>query len=220
MARSATDIAAMGIFLCTIVLTGVVVRRELQSAPPPQPTERSVTSRKELTMVGRAIGPDTAPVTIVEFSDFQCPYCAKVQPTIDSLRRKYPDKVKILYRHLPLETLHPLAWTAALASECAGDQGKFTEYHDLLWRMQDSLGRVPWPSLAKRVGVADLKAFEQCTAEEKHSFAIRRDVLLARDLSLRGTPTFIIGTDLYEGTPPFAWFDRRISQALRGKAAD
>jgi protein-disulfide isomerase len=221
MKHSAMDFATLGIFACAVVLTGVVVRREFfRSNSPAMPAERTVFPRKELTMVGRVIGPDTAPVTIVEFSDFQCPYCAKAVAVMDSLRGKYPDKAKVLYRHLPLETLHPFAWTAALASECAADQGKFSEYHDLLFRVQDSLGHVTWPSLAKRAGLSNVKAFEQCLTEERHSLSIKRDVLLARDLDLRGTPAFIVGRDLFEGTPPFAWFERRVSEALRGKAVD
>ena len=157
MKDKAMNFATLGVLLCTLILTAVVLRREFMPISRPLSQERSVAPRKEVGFVGRALGPDTAPVVIVVFSDFQCPYCAKGQTTMDSLRRKYPTQVKFLYRHLPLETLHPLAWPAAAASECAADQGKFTAYHDLLFRLQDSLGRVTWPTLAERVGIQDLK---------------------------------------------------------------
>ena len=208
------DIAAVGILICALTLTAVVVRRELAQGGRKEEARRIVQS-PHLGLVGRAIGPKNAPATIVVFADFQCPYCARAQSVLNTLMEKYPGRLKILYRHLPLETLHPYAWTAALAVECAGDQERFREYHDLLYQLQDSLGVVPWSEVARRSKVGDLATFERCLKEEQHTNAIERDVLEARALELKGTPAFIVGNDLIEGIPPEDWFDRRITKALR-----
>jgi len=214
MRQSPSDIAAIGLFGCALILTTLVVKREVFPSSPAEVATRRVFPAPKLLLAGRTIGPDSAPVTIVEFSDFQCPFCAKALPVLDSVRAKYPRDVKIVYRHLPLETLHPHAWTAALASECAGDQGRFQQYHDILFRVQDSIGRIDWGVLANRAGVSDTEAFALCLKKERHTNAIERDVLVARGLGLRGTPVFVIGEELVEGAPSVAWLSRRIDRSL------
>jgi len=216
MKYTPADVAAFGIFACAAILSGVVVKREFGRERPPVAAPRRVTPSPAVVDVGRVIGPEEARVQVVVFSDFQCPYCAKAQPVLDSLRQRHAGVFKLRYRHLPLETLHPHAWNAALASECAGDQGRFGEYHDLLFAKQDSIGLISWSEFATRASVRDGKEFSACLASERHNSAIERDVLLARSLEVRGTPAFIVGNELFEGVPPLQWFERRVSKAASG----
>src|SRR5262249_32193282 len=102
-----------------------------------------------------------APVTIVEFSDFHCPFCSKVQPTLKQVLAKYGDRVKLVYRHLPIDQLHPQARQAAEAAVCAFEQGKFWEYHDLLYANGPDASPEKLKSLAQGAGL-DTQAFDQC----------------------------------------------------------
>ena len=218
MKRSLSDLAFLGLFACTLLLTAIVVKREFFGPPKAVSPIRHIKFSADLSMVGQVLGRETAPVAIVVFADFQCPFCARAQPAIDSVLGRYPDSVKVLYRHLPLETIHPHAWTAALAAECAADQGRFGAYHDLLYRLQDSIGLVDWADFASRANVANLKEFRTCLKDERKTQAIERDVLTARRLDLRGTPAFIIGDELVEGLPPKGWIEARVGQALKKRS--
>ena len=90
-------------------------------------------ARLEVAAIGPALGPDDAPITIVEFSDFQCPYCKRVVPTLHQLHEKYADQVRIVFRHLPLDKIHDRARPAAEASACANQQNGFWAFHDMLF---------------------------------------------------------------------------------------
>ena len=215
MKTSITDWASLGILGCALLLSGVVVRREFFSEQRPQVEARRVAFGPNLTRVGRTIGSDGAARTVVVFADFQCPYCAKARLVIDSALRVSPDLFSVRYRHLPLETLHPHAWMASLASECAGDQGRFREYHDVLYGHQDSIGSVSWTDFAKRASVPQLSDFEQCLSSERHNDAIERDVALARSLGIRGTPSFVVEGELFEGVPATGWLSRRLSEGRK-----
>jgi len=213
MKRPLADLASVGILGCALLLTGIAVRREFFSAPRPQDDgPRRVASGPALTRVGRVLGSDSADATVVVFADFQCPYCAKARVVVDSLLREVPPRFNVRYRHLPLETLHPHAWTAALASECAGDQGRFREYHDVLYTLQDSIGKLSWTDFAARAGVPRVREFDLCLVAERHTNAIERDVALARSLAIRGTPAFVVEGELFEGVPSSAWLGRRIAK--------
>jgi protein-disulfide isomerase len=208
------DIAAVGILACAVVLTASV----LKDHPAPQSsvaTTFQVFPRPDLDLVGQVIGRADAGVRVVVFSDFQCPFCAASQPVLRELLRADSNRVQVVYRHLPLETIHPHSWTAALAAECAGDQGRFRAFHDMLFDVQDSIGLIPWVEVASRSGVASPGEFAACLAEERHLGRVERDVLLARDLGVDRTPTFIVGDQGYRGTPPRSWLSERIRQAER-----
>jgi len=211
---SVVDLAAAGLLGCAVILTGIAIRRELVD-PVPKPVVRKVPLLPDLHLVGRPLGPEGASLPIVVFADFQCPYCARAQSLIREILAAYPGRVRIMYRHLPLETIHPHAWNAALAAECAADQGAFRAYHDLLYALQDSIGKMSWTDLAARAGVARLDAFRKCVDDERNSGAVERDVLLARELEVDRTPTFVVGDELYPGLPPAGWLRSRVARALR-----
>jgi protein-disulfide isomerase len=155
--------ASVVLVVCALTVTGLLVRQQL--FPPAAVAAVPVTRVKDwqpLSQVGNVMGPRGARVTIVEFSDFQCPFCGQAAQALQGVRERYPD-VAIVYRHLPLEA-HPHAFAAAVASECAAEQGAFQAFHDHLFAHQDSIGVTPWDSVAHRAGVGAWRGTARATA--------------------------------------------------------
>jgi protein-disulfide isomerase len=147
-------------------------------------------------------GSKTAVVAVIEFSDFQCPFCGRhFQTTYPQLQRQFVDAgaVRYFFRNLPLEALHPLATKAAEAGECARDQGKFWEMHDQLFANQKSLAVADLISHAQTVGL-DPATFRACLEEGKKASVVKRDVDEAQELGLTGTPAFLLGKVQPDGT--------------------
>ena len=160
-------------------------------------------------------GEKNAPITIVEFSDFQCPFCGRFYTeTLPQLEQEYikTGKVKLVYRHLPL-SFHPQAHTAAQASECANDQGKFWEYHDLIFKNQQRLGEEPWNELAQQLNL-DVSAFKTCLESGKYKQKVDRDNTEAAQYGASGTPTFFINGQKLIGAQPFGAFKAVIDVEL------
>jgi protein-disulfide isomerase len=177
-----------------VILAG---RRQFLSREDPGAEPRPLAEWASIAAVGRNLGSENARVTIVEFSDFQCPFCAKMETVLRRLRVDYPTQLRISYLHFPLTSIHPMAYQAAVAAECAGAQGKFEAYHDVLFQHRDSLGKLGWDEFATRVQVPDISQFRACVKSDGPREAIERDVVLGKDLSLLGTPAFIIDGTLY-----------------------
>ena len=153
-----------------------------------------------------------APVTIVEFSDFQCPYCASQQPILKKIKRAYGDQVNILYKHIPLP-IHPFAQRAAEASECARDQDKFWEYHDRLFDQQDSISEMLFPQLAQQLGLS-VSQFNQCLSSGAKKNVVQTDLAEAQSLMISGTPTFFINGQRFVGVQSYEELQQIIDQAL------
>jgi len=152
----------------------------------------------EISEADHVLGPDDAPITVVEFSDFQCPYCSTFQKTMDTIIKKYPDKIKWVYKHFPLSTIHPNAQPAAEAAECAGEQNKFWEFGDLLFANQANLSRDTYVNLAQQADL-NIDSFTQCLDEEKYKQKISQDYSQGLSLGVQGTPGNIINGTLYPG---------------------
>ena len=131
-------------------------------------------------------------VMLLEFSDFQCPYCKKVQPALQELVKKYQDKVAFGYRHYPL-AFHQEADESAIASECAREQGKFLEMHASLYKQQKQQSPEALKKIAKDIGVADMKKFNTCLDGNKYRKLLQRDMEVAESVGINGTPAFVIG---------------------------
>ena len=157
-------------------------------------------------------GPSTAKVTIVEFSDFQCPFCGRVIPTLEQLLRDYPNDVRILFRHDPLP-FHNHAALAAEASVAAERQGKFWEMHDKLFADQNDLERSALEQHAVELGL-DLTAFRAALDMHAGQAPVDEDIALARRLGVRGTPTFFIDGRPLMGAQPLAAFKQVIDDEL------
>jgi len=197
-----------------------------QPAPRPDtPQTASVSIGKDNTILG---APD-APVTVVEFTDYQCPYCKRfIQSTFPLLKRDFIDtgKVRWIVRDLPLG-FHPNAHKAAQAAHCAGDQGKFWEMRDTLFRNNANLGIEQLPGYAREVGL-DASAFSDCLSSDRFQAQINQDSQEANRIRITGTPTFIIGKtagdtvtgQLVIGAQAPAVFTAEIQRILDQTAAD
>lgn len=161
-------------------------------------------------------GAAQAPVTLVEFSDFHCPFCSRAQATLKQVLERYPDKVKLVYRDFPLDRLHPQARPAAEAARCAHDQGKFWEYHDLLYANTPRGASEDLRRYAQQVGL-DVAKFEQCVSSGVHKAAVQRDIDEGGRLGVTGTPAFFINGRPLEGAQPLEAFVRLIEEELRGR---
>jgi protein-disulfide isomerase len=159
------------------------------------------------------LGPDDAPVTIIEFSDFQCPFCQKSVPVLQELRRIYGDKLRLVYRDFPGQN-HASAVPAAEASQCAREQGKFWEYHDLLFNRQ-APGK-PWDFLALAAELQlDAKAFSGCFNSGQFRAEVNKDLQDGLRAGVTSTPTFFINGRPLVGFHPISEFQRLIDQALQ-----
>jgi protein-disulfide isomerase len=139
----------------------------------------------------RRLGPANAPVVVVEFTDFECPFCKRFLATIHATRRAFGENVAFVVRHWPLPS-HAGAYSAARAAECAGSQGSFFEFHDALLDWPERLSEEVFVSVAKRSGVRDLTAFRACTSKMDRVAAVDADMMLAKAAGGRGTPTIIV----------------------------
>jgi len=160
----------------------------------------------------RLRGNPKAPVVIVEFADFQCPYCRRVQATLKELLAKYADRVSLAYRDYPLAEIHPEADPAAEAARCAGEQGKFWEYHDQLF----SSPKLERPALVEYAHnlKLDEKRFDSCLESEKYKGDIQRDLQEGAQAGVTGTPAFYINGLSLSGAQPVEAFVRVIEEAL------
>ncbi len=163
-----------------------------------------------------SIGPDDAPIVIVEFSDFQCPYCARFHDqTLQPLLDAYPGKIRFVYRHLPLKSIHSSAFQAAEASMCAYEQGAFWPYHDELYKNQTKLDTALYMQIAADLGL-DMESFRPCLENEDYKDLVQSDVDFAISLGVRSTPTFFINGLAFIGAQPLEAFKQVIDSELKG----
>jgi protein-disulfide isomerase len=161
----------------------------------------------------RLRGNPDAPVTIIEFSDFQCPFCRTAEPTIKEVLDKYKDKVRFSYRDFPLKQIHPYSEQAAEASRCAGEQGKFWEYHDLLYANQAKLDQAGLTEHARAVGL-DVERFSTCLASGKFKAPVDSDFQAGIRAGVSGTPAFYIDGVFLSGAQPVSAFEKIIHTEL------
>lgn len=197
--------------VCAVSVTSIAVRRELRgSAPPANGRTFEAVSDDSIGVVGRRIGPIDARAVLVEFADFQCRACRVMSERIAATRARFPAEFAVVYRHMPLSSIHPVAVEAAVASECAGRQGRFEEMHDALFAHQDSLR-----ALAEVARLPNMTAFRSCMADSSVFAIVDRDVQAASALRARGTPTGVINGVKFTGTIPQQVLDSLVENALR-----
>jgi len=178
---------------------------------------RPVTRVEVSTDGAPAIGPASAPLTIVEFSDFHCPFCKRVLPTLKQIEARYGDRLRLVFRDFPIERLHPGVTRAHVAARCAHDQGKFWAFHDVLFATPPRSSPGDLTAHAKQVGL-DVVTFDQCMASGKHEAAVRKDVEEGARLGVNGTPSFFINGRLVSGAQPLEAFVQIIEDELRREA--
>jgi protein-disulfide isomerase len=165
--------------------------------------------------VGPTKGPTNAPITIVEFSDYECPFCVRAEPTVKDLLAKYPGKIKLVYRDYPLP-MHPKAPKAAEAAHCAGDQGKYWEMHDKLFASGAKLEVADLKSQAREVGL-DGGKFDKCLDSGEKAKEVESHRKAGDDVGVSGTPAFFINGRLISGAQPLEAFVAIVDQELKGK---
>ncbi len=163
-----------------------------------------------------SLGPANAPITIVEFADFECPYCrAWEQQTYQPLLAAYPGKIRIVYRDFPLTSIHPDAMPAAEAAQCANEQNAFWQFHDKLFS-SSNLGDAVYQQYAQELGL-NMDQFNQCYSTHKYQQAIQADSDFATNLGVNSTPTFFINGLAVVGAQPIDVFKQVIDKELAGQ---
>ncbi|MFO1519032.1 MAG: DsbA family protein [bacterium] len=160
-------------------------------------------------------GPDNAPITIIEFSDFQCPFCKRAVPTMKQLMKDYDGKIRWVFRQHPL-AFHTNARSAAKASLAAHEQGKFWEMHDALMENQQDLSEESIRKIAKQIGLK-MAPFEKAWKSDQFEAQIKKDTQFAEENGATGTPSFFINGVLVKGARPMEDFKGVIDRLLKGK---
>ena len=214
MKKILSDALTAVLVASALIVAGVVLHREIRGTQvrPSQPV--ALANWEALTASSHVIGAAGAPVKVVEFFDYQCPYCRSLQPALAELRERYPGEVAIIYRHFPLER-HPLARSAALAATCAATQNRFEPYHNLLFENPDRLEAANWEHIAEAVDIPDLEAFRECIEQQDTAPLIDADVLTAKMLKIRGTPTLFINGVLVSGAVSIEELDALVQGAFQ-----
>ncbi len=193
--------------VCLTLITAAVVKREFfapypvaradtetpgrSSAAPPEPPV-PVDDWQRVSRSGHRIGPSDAKLTIVVFSDFECPFCAKfATQVLPTLQQEFPGQVAMLFRQWPLPN-HKWAYPAARASECAAAQGKFQQFHDAVFADQKSLGTKSFVTFAREAKVPIISQFEKCASATTPLKSVEEDIAEARRIGGRGTPTIVM----------------------------
>jgi protein-disulfide isomerase len=171
--------------------------------------------RIEVEAKGPSRGPSGAPVTIVEFSDFQCPFCGREYPVIDKLMKEYDGKVRLVFRHYPLD-FHPFAAKAAEAGACAADQNKFWELHDKMFSNQGKLAVEDLKGYAKTVGVDPAK-FDKCLDSGEKKQQVEADQKAGTDAGVNGTPAFFVNGVFINGAVPYEQIKQAVDRELKKK---
>lgn len=158
------------------------------------------------------LGPENAPVTLVEYGDFECPYCGQAYGVLKELLEEFGAQMRFVFRHFPLSQIHPDAETAALAAEAAGEQGRFWEMHDTLFENQVALEDEDLLQYAQALGL-DLAEFDQSVASERHLGRIRKDFMSGVRSGVNGTPTFFINGERHNGSYEYPVLGKAIREA-------
>jgi len=168
----------------------------------------------EIAAEDPSLGPANAPVTLVEFSDFQCPFCQRVEPTLKQIKAKYGDRVRIVWKDFPLTQIHPQAFDAAQAGNCAREQGKFWEFHDQLFANQAALQP---DSLKKYAGIVGMNeaAFAACLDSGKFRAKVEAALETGSRLGVGSTPTTFINGRAVSGAQPLDVFTSVIDEELQ-----
>jgi protein-disulfide isomerase len=164
-----------------------------------------------------AYGPENAPITIVEFSDYQCPYCTQWENQVwPQILKAYGDKIRLVYRDFPLSSIHSQAAQAAFAANCANEQNSYWPYHDKLFESKSGLGESALKEYASELNL-DMTAFDECLSSQRYKDEVQADFDYAAKLGVNSTPTFFINGIALIGAQPFEVFKQVIDNELAGK---
>lgn len=220
-------LCTIGFFiLLPMVLKGVTLGGNDGYAPSPSPSypvnpgepSAPVVVAEVDNNVDHVAGNKNAKVTLVEYSDFECPFCGRFHPTVKELLAKYGDDVRVVYRHYPLTSIHPNAVPAAEASECAAEQGKFWEFADEAFNNQTNLTAQFFKDTAKKLGLNASK-FDSCVSSRKYKTRVENDIASGNAAGVQGTPhSIVIGPNgeqqIVSGAQPYSVVEAAVAQYL------
>jgi len=215
------SVITVTLVVCALVTTGLVLRRELFA-----PTAMSAQAERKPLFIrdwrtelekGFRIGTAQAAVQLLEFADFECPYCASLHKDLKELRARYPTQVALTFVHFPLP-MHRFAEPVARVAECAGDQGRFEAMYDLLFEQQDKFGLKPWSEFASEARVPDRAAFEACIKRTDPIPRVLEGKALGNQLDVQGTPTVVINGWKLGRPPTLDELDHMVRAILAGKS--
>ena len=198
-------------------MVAVFIRREFRPSAAVASAEPAFVSEwREVAAAGVRVGSTDAPVTIVEFMDFECPYCRIADTVLSSVIRTYGSSVAVVFVHFPLGN-HRFAIPAARAAECAFVQSRFDEMRTVLYAKQDSFGIKTWNSYARDSGVRDTARFARCIQETGEMARVSEGRRLGEAIGVRGTPTILVNGWRYPRPPDHRQLTQVVSDALAGK---
>lgn len=215
------SVVTLTLVLCAVITTGVVLRREFMT---PAAGQRQVEQKPELIphwrdQLGKALsmGSGDAPVQLIEFADFECPFCGEFHKRLKVLEARYPNKIALTFEHYPIPG-HRFAMPAARVAECANEQGRFEAIHDRLFEGQDQFGLKPWDDYATAAGVPDMAAFDVCIKKTDLISRVEEGKALGARLNVKGTPTVIINGWKLGHPPSELELDAMVKAVLAGKS--
>ena len=205
-------------------ITGAATAQQPTAQQPTQPTAPSQPSQPSAPSPTVQVSADddpvkgdaNAPIEIIEFSDFQCPFCGRFfSDTLPQLQKEYIDtgKAKLVYRDFPLSSIHPQATPAAEAAECAKEQNKFWEFHDKIFQNQAAMSDASYKQWAKDLGL-NAQQFNDCVDNRKYKSEVEKDYQDGQSAGVSGTPAFFVNGIKISGAQPFASFKTIIDQEL------
>lgn len=193
---------------------GVVANNKVVANKPAVVADNNPTNPIDIKVVSsdHIRGEKNAPVTIIEYSDYQCPYCSRFHDTMKQVMQAYPKQVRWIFRHFPL-SFHPFAKKAAMAAECANDQNKFWEYTDAIYANQNNLSDAMISQTATDLGL-NADKFESCLSSNKYAAKVDADLAQGQKYGVQGTPGGFINGTTIPGAVPFSQIDTMIKAAL------
>lgn len=189
---------------CAMIAVGFYARQQLGygiAAGPRESKSRRFDEWGRVQLGGLVRGPVEAKLTVVVFSDFQCPFCRTFARVLTQLEERHPGQVRLIFHNFPISQIHPSAFSAALGAVCAHRAGKFSSYHDAVFESQDSIGLLSWGQVALRVGIADSTAFLRCMDTDLARQQVLADSTLGASVGLNWTPTVFVNGWAFSGTP-------------------
>ena len=206
------DAASAVLVVCAVIVAAIVVRREF--LPPAQDAPRPVAGWEPLAGRTPDVGPASAAIRIVLFSDYACPYCRDLDVKFGELVRRYPGKLAIVRYEYPLQEAHPAARGGAIAAKCAASQGVRSQFQSRLFSSDLSSVGTDYRALASTTGVPDLRAFEDCMVHGNAARDVDTDIAAGNRFGIDGVPAFIVDGELYSGTPEMCELEALVSEWL------
>lgn len=192
-----------------VIIGGMAIDQEFFEEPDMTSGLQYVEGWENITTGSFIEGNEEAPITILKFYDYQCPYCKQINSELEHLLEKYPDIIKIQYVHNPLAN-HEYAYPAARASECARKQQMFKPFHHVLFNYQSELGTLSLINAAEKAGIHDLEKFSSCVENNLTAEIVNENLALSEELNIVAIPTLIINGWIIEGAAPFEYLDGMI----------